>query len=114
MEDKTIVIFESWILNPVSRYHLASAPHGTIVAIPWCGGIMVEMDLRDRITPFALLEVIGVFKRMQPGETLEVRGNDDDLRRDLDRILPGACYRIVSGAAAGEYVACIRKPVGGA
>lgn len=75
---------------------------------------MVEMDLRDRITPFALLEVIRVFKRMHPGDTLEVRGNDEDLRQDLARILPGACFRLVTGGPAGEYVAFIRKPIGGA
>ncbi len=74
---------------------------------------MVEMDLRDRITPFALLEVIRAFKRMPPGETLEVLGNDVDFRQDLGRILPGACFRVAPGAAAGEYVARLCKPLKG-
>ena len=47
---------------------------------------------------------------MEPGETLEIIGNDQDLRQDLSRILPAGCLRVVAADCAGEYVACIRKP----
>ena len=70
---------------------------------------MIKLDLRNGVTPFALIEVVRTFKRMKPGESLEVRGNDQELRQDLSRILPGATLRVVDGDLPGEYVACIRK-----
>jgi TusA-related sulfurtransferase len=71
---------------------------------------MVRMDFRDGVTPFALLEVVRFFKRMRPGETLEIVGNDQDLRQDLGRVLPEGCLRVAASDRAGEYVACICKP----
>jgi len=71
---------------------------------------MLELDFRNSITPFALLEVSRVFKGMAPGETLEIRANDRELRQDLTRILPQNSLRVVSDEVTGEYVARIRKP----
>jgi TusA-related sulfurtransferase len=71
---------------------------------------MVRMDFRDGVTPFALLEVVNRFKRMRPGEALEVLGNDRELRQDLIRVLPEGCLHVAAGDGAGEFVACIRKP----
>jgi TusA-related sulfurtransferase len=71
---------------------------------------MIRLDLRNGVTPFALLEVVRFFKGMEPGETLEIIGNDQDLRQDLSRILPAGCLRVVAADGAEEYVACIRKP----
>jgi TusA-related sulfurtransferase len=70
---------------------------------------MLELDFRNGVTPFALLEVVRVFKKMRPGETLEIRGNDQDLRQDLNRVLPDASFSVVADDTTGEYVACIRK-----
>ena len=71
---------------------------------------MVRMDFRDGVTPFALLEVVSRFKRMRPGETIEVLGNDRELRQDLTRVLPAGCLHVAAEDGAGEFVARIRKP----
>lgn len=72
---------------------------------------MFKLDLRNGVTPFSLLQVINLFRRMKPGEALEILGNDQDLRQDLKRILSEASFQVVALEQPGEYVAYIGKPV---
>jgi TusA-related sulfurtransferase len=71
---------------------------------------MCKLDLRNGVTPFSLLHVINLFRRMKPGETLEILGNDQDLEQDLKRILPEASFQVVALEQPGDYVAYIWKP----
>jgi TusA-related sulfurtransferase len=71
---------------------------------------MSNLDLRNGVTPFSLLQVINRFRRMKPGETLEILGNDQDLQQDLKRILPEASFQVVALEQPGDYVAYIWKP----
>ena len=71
---------------------------------------MSKLDLRNGVTPFSLLQVINLFRRMKPGETLEILGNDQDLQQDLKRILPEASFQVVVLEQPGDYVAYIGKP----
>lgn len=71
---------------------------------------MSKLDLRNGVTPFSLLQAINLFRRMTPGETLEILGNDQDLQQDLKRILPEASFQVVALEQPGDYVAYIWKP----
>jgi TusA-related sulfurtransferase len=48
---------------------------------------MQSFDSRNTITPFFLLEVSNAFRRMPPGERLEIIVDDVDIRADLKSIL---------------------------
>lgn len=49
---------------------------------------MVIFDLRESIIPFALLQICNHFKRMQPGEMIEIIARDAGIADDIERILP--------------------------
>jgi TusA-related sulfurtransferase len=50
------------------------------------------VDVRGTITPFSLLKVSLVFSQMKPGEMMEILGCDDEMRQDLQRLLPDAAW----------------------
>ena len=47
------------------------------------------LDFRESITPFALLEMGQVVRRMKPHESLEVIVRDPEVRSDVLKIVPG-------------------------
>jgi TusA-related sulfurtransferase len=53
------------------------------------------LDVRGTISPFSLLKVSLLFQRMQPEQVVEILGCDDEMRRDLLRLLPEASCEIV-------------------
>jgi TusA-related sulfurtransferase len=53
-------------------------------------------DLRNAIIPFSLLEIRQRFKKMRPGDSLEVLWSDASAADDLMRVLPAACLEIAS------------------
>ena len=55
---------------------------------------MVSFDLRDALIPFSLLQITNAFRRMGPGEVMEILADDAEIKTDLQRILPLAAYDI--------------------
>ena len=49
---------------------------------------MYSFDLRGTIIPFSLLKITNLFKKMKPGEFMEIVGDDTSISKDLERILP--------------------------
>ena len=49
---------------------------------------MGSFDLRDTIIPFSLLQITNHFRQMDPGEVLEVIGDDESIAADLKSLLP--------------------------
>ena len=55
-----------------------------------------QLDLRGMIAPITLLKVTQAFRRLNPGETLEILGSDVQTRKDLFKILEASRYELVS------------------
>ena len=53
------------------------------------------MSFQDMITPFRLLELTQVFRRMRPGEIMEIIVHDPDTKKDLFRVLPASSYKLI-------------------
>lgn len=74
---------------------------------------MTTFDLRETIIPFSLLQICNHFKRMKPGEVLEVLCCDAAIEKDLRCILSGlTCEIVVSempGRGRGEFILRLRK-----
>ena len=51
---------------------------------------MKSFDLCDTIIPFSLLQIAHHFQRMKVGEVIEILGNEADIARDLQNILPAS------------------------
>ena len=77
------------------------------------GTAMVTFDLRASIIPFALLEICNHFKKMKPGEAIEILCIEPGIERDLQCILPKAQYETVcldaSQMQRGARVIRLRK-----
>ena len=56
---------------------------------------MHTFDLRNTIIPFSLLRIINLFKKMGPGETMEVLWCDPSMPSDLLKVLPGNDHEVV-------------------
>lgn len=74
---------------------------------------MTTFDLRETIIPFSLLQISNHFKRMKPGEVIEILCCDDRIARDLKCILPRLEYEIVffesPETGRTEYSICLKK-----
>jgi len=55
---------------------------------------MDSFDLRETIIPFSLLQITNHFKRMKPGEVIEIIANDASVVKDLKSILPELEYEL--------------------
>jgi TusA-related sulfurtransferase len=51
---------------------------------------MKSFDLRDTIIPFSLLQIAHHFQHMAVGEEIEICGDEADIGRDLQSILPSS------------------------
>lgn len=47
---------------------------------------MLRLDLRNSITPFAILRIGDAMRNLSPGESLEILCDDDAVMDDLKRI----------------------------
>ncbi len=56
---------------------------------------MESFDLRDTIISFSLLQITNHFKKMVPGEVMEIIGNDKRVTDDLKCLLPELEYEMV-------------------
>ncbi|MDY6952589.1 MAG: sulfurtransferase TusA family protein [Thermodesulfobacteriota bacterium] len=55
-----------------------------------------QLDLRGMISPITLLKVTQAFRRLEPGEALEIVGTDAQTRKDLFKVLEAPHYEIVN------------------
>ena len=53
------------------------------------------LDLREAISPLALLKVSQMFREMKSGKIMEILGSDPETKEDLFKILPAASYKLV-------------------
>ena len=56
---------------------------------------MESFDLRETIIPFSLLQITNHFKRMKPGQVVEIIGSDASVAADLKSILSAREYEMV-------------------
>lgn len=56
----------------------------------------IVIDVRHFVSWFSLLKVTQVFREMKSYDILEVRGADNDTRKDLFKILPQSTYQILT------------------
>jgi len=61
---------------------------------------MVTFDLREKLIPFSLLEITNVFRKMQPGEEMDILAGSCPVEvaifQDVMRILPRDEYDLIS------------------
>ena len=61
---------------------------------------MVTFDLREKLIPFSLLQITNLFRKMRPGEELEILAGSCPVEaaifRDVMRILPRDDYDLIS------------------
>lgn len=71
---------------------------------------MHKFDLREAITPFALLKVTQAFREMKPGDILQVMGDDPKTRREMFKVLQTVNYTVVDTEENGKYYCiCFKK-----
>jgi TusA-related sulfurtransferase len=63
---------------------------------------MVTFDLRASIIPFALLEICNHFRKMKPGEAIEISCIEPGIEKDLKCILPKEQYETSCVAPRAE------------
>ena len=64
--------------------------------------LMGTFDLRDTIIPFSLLQITNQFRRMAPGDKLEIIGCDDGTLADLRRLLPASEFELSDTRTQGS------------
>ena len=74
---------------------------------------MEFVDLRNTLVPISLLSISNRFRKMNPGETLEIICSDPDLVEDLNYLLPESAYEFVqlekTDAAGPEFRITLKK-----
>lgn len=58
--------------------------------------IMHKFDFREAITPFAFLKVTQAFRDMEPGDILQVMGDDPKTRKEIFKVLQSVNYTVVN------------------
>ncbi len=57
---------------------------------------MQTFDLRETIISFSLLQLTNHFKKMNPGDTVEIFCSDDNITDDLRCLLPERRYEFIT------------------
>jgi len=71
---------------------------------------MHKFDLREAITPFAYLKVSQAFRDMEPGDILQVVGDDPKTREEIFKVLQTVNYTVVDTEENNNfYCICLRK-----
>lgn len=69
-----------------------------------------KFDLREAITPFAFLKVTQAFRDMNPGDILQVTGDDPKTRKEIFKVLQTVNYTVVDTEEDDNfYCICLRK-----
>lgn len=72
--------------------------------------IKYKFDLREAITPFALLKVTQAFRDMTPGDLLQIKGDDPKTRKEIFKVLHTINYTVVDTEEDGNYYCiCLKK-----
>jgi TusA-related sulfurtransferase len=68
------------------------------------------LDLRGMIIPLTFLKITQGFRRIKPGEILEIMVSDPDTRRDFFKVLATFPYEVLN-SSEGEnlYLVRLRK-----
>ena len=61
-----------------------------------------SLDLRETIHPLALLKAKKAFRKMAPGDTLEILIGDPDTRTDLLRVLSHDIHEVLCREEAAQ------------
>lgn len=69
---------------------------------------MMSLDIRNELIPFSLLKISNAFKRMKPGDVMEVIANDAGIANDLQRLLPNAGQIILTSQVMGTEGPVVR------
>ena len=62
-----------------------------------------KFDLREAITPFAYLKVSQAFRDMEPGDILQVVGDDPKTREEIFKVLQTANYTVVNTEVDNDF-----------
>jgi TusA-related sulfurtransferase len=65
------------------------------------GLAMESFDLRHAIIPFSLLQISNHYRKMQPGEAMEIVGSDAGIIHSVKSVLPDCRCEIVPDEAQG-------------
>lgn len=65
--------------------------------------IVHKFDLRDAIIPFALLKVTQAFRDMNPGDILQIVGDDPKTRREMFKVLQTVNCTVIDTEEDGKY-----------
>jgi TusA-related sulfurtransferase len=68
---------------------------------------MTRIDLRHSITPFAILHIGAVAKKMAPGDTVEIVCDDRSILDDLRRMPHDGTFDIVCPASSRDATPCL-------
>jgi TusA-related sulfurtransferase len=63
---------------------------------------MQTFDLRETIISFSLLQLTNHFKKMKPGDTVEIVSSDENITDDLKCLLPERSYEFIRIANVDE------------
>lgn len=68
----------------------------------------VTLDLRDTLSPLSLLKVSHLFRGLDPGEVMEIRGCNAAQQEDLARLLPDADFDVAAEGEPERGSGCLR------
>jgi TusA-related sulfurtransferase len=71
-----------------------------------------QIDLCGMISPITLLKVTEAFRRLDPGETLEIVGTDAQTKKDLFQVLEAPRYEFVRSQYDGVCYHILVKKMG--
>ena len=71
-----------------------------------------KFDLREAITPFAYLKVSQAFRDMEPGDILQVTGDDPVTREEIFKVLQTIDYTVVNTEVGNDFYSLyLRKEI---
>lgn len=69
-----------------------------------------KFDFREAITPFAFLKLTQAFRDMQPGDILQVIGDDPKTRGEIFKVLHTFQFTVIDSEENGNYYCiCLQK-----
>ncbi|MEJ2656270.1 MAG: sulfurtransferase TusA family protein [Desulfobacterales bacterium] len=71
-----------------------------------------KFDFREALASFAFLKVTQAFRDMNPGDILQVMGDDPKTRQEIFKVLQTVHYTVVDTKEKGNYYCiCIKKEI---
>ena len=69
---------------------------------------MQTFDLRDTIISFSLLQLTNHFRKMKPGDIVEILYSDENIAEDLKCLLPERSYEFIKTENVNEHISGFR------